>query len=33
MIRDDKGFDNRITSGIFMFMKESFEDLKTPLFL
>ncbi|MFV8355669.1 hypothetical protein ACNQGB_05735 [Flavobacterium sp. XS1P32] len=28
MIRDDKGFDNRINSGIFMFMKESFEDLK-----
>lgn len=32
MIRDDKGFDNRVTSGIFMFMKGSLEDLKnSPL--
>lgn len=28
MIRDDKGFDNRINSGIFMFTKDGFEDLK-----
>ena len=28
MIRDDKGFDNRVNSGIFMFMKDSFEELK-----
>ena len=28
MIRDDKGFDNRVTSGIFMFLKGSIEDLK-----
>lgn len=28
MIRDDKGFDNRVNSGIFMFMKESFQELK-----
>ncbi|MFV7234862.1 hypothetical protein [Flavobacterium sp. ZB4R12] len=29
MIRDDKDFDNRIISGSFMFMKDSFEDLKS----
>lgn len=29
MIRDDKGFDNRLISGSFMFMKDSFEDLKS----
>jgi hypothetical protein len=28
MIRDEKGFDNRVNSGIFMFMKDSFEELK-----
>ncbi|MDI6033921.1 hypothetical protein QLS91_12640 [Flavobacterium sp. LB2P84] len=28
MLRDDKGFDNRVNSGIFMFMKDSFEELK-----
>jgi hypothetical protein len=28
MIRDQKGFDNRVNSGIFMFMKDSFEELK-----
>ena len=29
MIRDDKGFDNRILSGSFMFLKGSMEDLKS----
>jgi len=29
MIRDDKGFDNRVKTGIFMFMKDNYEDLKT----
>lgn len=29
MIRDDKGFDNRLISGSFMFVKDSFEDLKS----
>ncbi|WP_338408671.1 hypothetical protein [uncultured Flavobacterium sp.] len=29
MIRDDKGFDNRILSGTFMFLKGSFEELKS----
>ncbi|UQD57284.1 hypothetical protein [Flavobacterium sp. K5-23] len=28
LIRDDKGFDNRFLSGSFMFMKDSFEELK-----
>jgi hypothetical protein len=28
MLRDDKGFDNRLTTGTFMFMKDSFEELK-----
>lgn len=28
MIRDDKGFDNRINSGTFFFMKGSMEELK-----
>jgi hypothetical protein len=27
-LRDDKGFDNRVLSGIFMFGKENFEQLK-----
>ncbi len=29
MVRDDKGYDNRILTGTFMFMKGSFEDLKS----
>jgi hypothetical protein len=29
MVRDDNGFDNRVTVGSFMFMKGSFEDLKS----
>ncbi|WP_406844011.1 hypothetical protein [Flavobacterium soyae] len=29
LIRDDKGFDNRVNTGIFMFMKDNYEDLKT----
>ncbi|MFV5696608.1 hypothetical protein ACM55G_14360 [Flavobacterium sp. LB3P122] len=29
MLRDDKGFDNRIISGQFMFMKDSFVELKS----
>jgi hypothetical protein len=29
MIRDDNGFDNRILTGSFMFLKGSFEDLKS----
>lgn len=29
MVRDDKGFDNRVKTGIFMFMKDNYEDLKT----
>ncbi|WP_426065093.1 hypothetical protein [Flavobacterium sp. DSP2-3-1] len=34
MIRDEKGFDNRVNSGIFMFMKDSFEELKnSPVFM
>lgn len=28
LVRDDKGFDNRINTGIFMFMKDNFEELK-----
>jgi len=28
MLRDEKGFDNRVKSGIFMFTKENYEDLK-----
>jgi hypothetical protein len=28
MLRDDKGFDNRIMTGSFMFIKGSFEELK-----
>lgn len=28
LIRDDKGFDNRINTGIFMFRKENYEELK-----
>lgn len=28
LIHDEKGFDNRINTGIFMFMKEGFEELK-----
>jgi hypothetical protein len=29
MIRDDKGFDNRVVAGQFMFMKGTFEELKS----
>ncbi|RKS92578.1 hypothetical protein BC952_2484 [Flavobacterium limicola] len=29
LIHDEKGFDNRINSGIFMFMKDSFQELKS----
>jgi hypothetical protein len=29
LIRDDKGFDNRVMTGTFMFLKDNFEDLKT----
>ena len=29
LLRDDKGFDNRIITGSFMFIKDSFEDLKS----
>ena len=29
LIRDDKGFDNRVSVGTFMFIKGSFEDLKS----
>jgi hypothetical protein len=29
MVRDDKGFDNRILTGTFMFLKGSIEDLKS----
>jgi hypothetical protein len=29
LIRDDKGFDNRLNTGIFMFTKDSFEELKS----
>ena len=28
LIHDDKGFDNRINTGVFMFMKDNFEELK-----
>ena len=28
MIRDEKGFDNQVKSGIFMFMKDNYNDLK-----
>ena len=28
LIHDDKGFDNRVNTGIFMFMKDNFEELK-----
>ena len=28
LLRDDKGFDNRVNTGIFMFMKDNFEELK-----
>ena len=28
LIRDDKGFDNRVNTGIFVFMKDSYEELK-----
>lgn len=34
LLRDDKGFDNRITSGEFYFLKDNFEKLKkSPLSL
>lgn len=29
MIRDDKGFDNRVTTGIFLFLKGTLDDLKS----
>lgn len=29
LLRDDKGFDNRVNSGVFMFIKDSFVDLKS----
>jgi hypothetical protein len=29
LLRDDKGFDNRVKTGIFMFVKDNYEDLKT----
>ena len=29
MIRDDKGYDNRVITGEFMFMKDSFEQLES----
>jgi len=28
LIRDDKGYDNRVNTGIFMFMKDNYEELK-----
>lgn len=28
LIRDDKGFDNRVNSGVFLFMKDNYEELK-----
>lgn len=28
LVRDDKGFDNRVNTGVFMFMKDNFEELK-----
>jgi hypothetical protein len=28
LIRDDKGFDNRVNTGIFVFMKDSYDELK-----
>ena len=28
MIRDEKGFDNRVNSGVFMFAKDNYEELK-----
>jgi hypothetical protein len=28
MLRDNKGFDNRVSSGTFMFMKDNFDELK-----
>jgi hypothetical protein len=28
LIRDEKGFDNRVNTGVFMFMKDNFEELK-----
>ncbi|REG99618.1 hypothetical protein [Flavobacterium aquicola] len=34
LLRDDKGFDNRVKSGIFMFGKENYEELKkSPVIL
>jgi hypothetical protein len=31
-VRDDKGFNNRINSGVFLFMKDTFDELKsTPI--
>lgn len=32
MVRDEKGFDNRVKTGVFMFMKDNYEELKiSPL--
>ncbi|MDQ1166710.1 hypothetical protein [Flavobacterium sp. SORGH_AS_0622] len=28
LIRDEKGFDNRVNTGIFLFMKDNYEELK-----
>ena len=28
MIRDEKGFDNRVNSGVFMFAKDNYSELK-----
>lgn len=28
LVRDDKGFDNRVNTGIFMFVKDNYEELK-----
>jgi hypothetical protein len=34
LLRDDKGFDNRVKSGTFMFAKENYEELKkSPVIL
>ena len=29
MVKDDKGFNNRILTGYFLFIKDSFQDLKS----
>jgi len=34
LIRDDKGFDNRVNTGIFVFMKDSYDELKkSPVYI